>query len=252
VGAKDYDQLSAVGGGLHNALDFGWFSFFATPLFLALRFLYHYVGNFGLAIIMLTITVRSLLLVFTIPSMKGMQKMQEIAPKIEKIRKEIKDSQEQNKEIMALYSREGVNPLQSCLPMLLQIPIFIALYNVLFVAIELRHAHFLFWLSDLSAPDPYKIMPILMGITMLFQQLVSPAAGLDKAQAAMMKWMMPIFLVGISWSFPSGLVLYWTTSNIFTVGQQLALMKLGIIKSPQSSQSKNNASDKKQSKRRKK
>ena len=220
VGPKDHTILKSVGAGLENAIDFGsWIKWLALPLLKALKFIYGFVHNYGLAIIILTLFVKILfwpLGNMSYRSMKGMQKLQ---PKINELREKYKDDKARlNQEVMSLYKIHKVNPMSGCLPIFIQIPVFFGLYKALLYAIELRHAPFVFWISDLSAKDPYYITPILMGATMFLQQKMTPSSGSDMQQKMMM-WM-PIIFTFLFLSFPSGLVLYWLFNNVLSIGQQ--------------------------------
>lgn len=197
----------------------------AKPLLILLRGIYKYVHNYGVAIIILTILVRLVLFPLTYKGMKSMKKMQQLQPKMKKIQAKYKDNREKlNTEVMDLYKRHKVNPVGGCLPMLLQIPVFFALYSALMSAVELRHAPFYLWISDLSAPDGLGITPLLMGISMYLQQKMSPTA-MDPTQAKIMG-MLPIVFTIFTFTFPSGLTLYWVTSNVLSIGQQYLINRI--------------------------
>ncbi|RMF92029.1 MAG: membrane protein insertase YidC [Candidatus Schekmanbacteria bacterium] len=220
-GPKYYSLLEK--NELGNAVDFGWFGFLGKPLLIALNWIYSYIGNYGLSIIIITIILKIIFIPLTQKSFTSMQKMKEIQPQIKAIRdKYKKDPKKMNEETMALYKEYGVNPMGGCLPMIFQIPVFIAFYNVLLNSVELRGAPFIWWITDLSQKDPYYITPILMGITMLIQQRMTPSAG-DPRQAQIMM-IMPVVFTFMFMSFPVGLVIYWTVNNILTIGQQYFLM----------------------------
>lgn len=222
LGPKDYDLLQGIGHQLQEAIDFGFFSLIARPLLFVLKFFYQYIGNYGVAIILLTVIIKALfwpLTQKTYSSMKGMQKLQ---PEMQKIREKYKNDRERlNRELMELYRKNRVNPLGGCLPMLVQIPVFFALYKVLLISIELRHAPFAFWIMDLSAKDPYYVTPLIMGATMFLQQKLSPST-MDPAQAKMFM-IMPVVFTFLFLNFPSGLVIYWLVNNILTIGQQFLI-----------------------------
>jgi YidC/Oxa1 family membrane protein insertase len=212
---------------LEGAVDFGWFQILALPLLYVLKFFYGFLGNYGWAIILLTLVIRILFIYPNHKSFKSMQDMQKLQPKIAKLREKYKDDKEaMNKELMGLYRTYKVNPMGGCLPMVLQLPVFIALYNILGNAIELRHAPFIstlpftniVWLADLSAKDPLLITPLIMGATMFLQQKMTPSPG-DPTQAKMMLFM-PIIFTFMFLNFASGLVLYWLFNNILSIGQQ--------------------------------
>ena len=224
-GPKDLHHLKPLG--LDRAVNFGWFDFLGKPLLYVLKFFEGYAFNYGWAIIILTVLIR---IVFFYPnhkSYKSMKDMQKLQPKVAKIREKYKDDKEtMNKELMALYRTFKVNPMAGCLPMVLQLPVFIALYNVLGYALELRHASFiptlpftdLVWLADLSTKDPLLITPIVMGATMFIQQKMTPSAG-DPTQAKMMMFL-PLVFTFMFLNFASGLVVYWLVNNVLSIVQQ--------------------------------
>jgi len=220
VGPKDHGILKSLGLGLENAIDFGsWIKWLALPLLAALKFIYGFVHNYGMAIIILTLFVKIIfwpLGNISYRSMKGMQKLQ---PKITELREKFKDDKARlNQEVMSLYKIHKVNPMSGCLPIFIQIPVFFGLYKALLYSIELRHAPFFFWIGDLSAKDPLYITPILMGATMFLQQRMTPSAGNEMQQKMMM--FMPLVFTFLFLNFPSGLVLYWLFNNILSIGQQ--------------------------------
>ncbi|MFA5112538.1 MAG: membrane protein insertase YidC, partial [Desulfobaccales bacterium] len=224
-GPKNLSDLKTMG--LERAVNFGWFDFLGKPLLTFLNWLDRYSFNYGWAIIILTILLR---IVFFYPnhkSYKSMKDMQKLQPKVAKIREKYKDDKEaMNKELMALYRTFKVNPMAGCLPMVIQLPVFIALYNVLGYAIELRHASFIptlpftniVWLADLSAKDPLLITPLVMGATMFIQQKMTPSAG-DPTQAKMMMFL-PLIFTFMFLNFASGLVIYWLVNNVLSIVQQ--------------------------------
>ena len=203
----------------------------AGPLLDLLRFIYGLVGNYGVAIIILTIIVRLLLFPLTYKGMKSMKRMQQLTPRMKKLQEKYKNKKEKlNKEMMDLYRKNKVNPLGGCLPLLLQIPVFFALYSSLSSAVELRHAPFIFWISDLSQPDGLGITPLLMGVSMFIQQKMTPqTAMMDSTQAKIMQ-MLPFIFTVFSFTFPSGLTLYWVTSNVLSIAQQQIINR---IKTPE-------------------
>lgn len=226
-GPKELKTLEAADLGLEEAIDFGWFHFLALPLLYVLNFFYRYLHNYGLAIIALTILIRVLFLYPNHKSYKSMQAMQKLQPKIAKLREKYKNNREEmNRELMALYRTYKVNPASGCLPMLLQLPVFIALYNILGYALEMRHAPFIptlpftdiVWLADLSAKDPLLITPLIMGATMFIQQKMTPSPG-DPTQAKLML-IMPVVFTFLFLNFASGLVVYWLVNNVLSIGQQ--------------------------------
>lgn len=224
IGPKEYDVLKGLKVNLEEAIDFGWFTFLARPFLTALNFLNSYIHNYGLTIILLTVIIKILFHPLTKQSLNSMKEMQKLQPQMAALREKYKDNKEKmNKELMELYKRNKVNPVGGCLPMILQIPVFIALYNVLSASIEMRHAPFILWIHDLSAKDPYLVTPILMGATMLWQQKMTPSA-MDPQQAKIML-IMPIIFTFMFLNFPAGLVLYWLINNILSIAQQYYIQK---------------------------
>jgi len=229
AGPKEHDQLVKLNHGLEYIINFGFFSIIARPLFWILKFFHRFLGNYGLAIIFLTIVVRIPFIPLVSKGQKSMKKLQEIQPKMNEIKEKYKkDPQKMQAEMMELYKKNKVNPMGGCLPMLLQIPVFFALYKVLLVSIELRGAPFILWIADLSAPDTlfghiggFSLggpLPYLMGITMLIQQKMTPSS-MDPRQAKMML-LMPIIFTFMFLNFASGLVLYWLVNNVLSIIQQ--------------------------------
>jgi YidC/Oxa1 family membrane protein insertase len=225
LGPKDYTILKAQNLGLENAIDFGdWLKWLAIPLLITLKFLYGYVGNYGIAIIILTIMIKLIFWPLGNKSYKSMKEMQKLQPKMAALREKYKDDKTKlSQESMALYKTHKVNPLGGCLPMVVQIPVFFGLYKALLYAIELRHSPLFWWIQDLSAKDPYYITPIIMGGTMFIQQKMTPT-GADPMQAKIMLFM-PIIFTFMFLSFPSGLVIYWLFNNIISIGQQVYINK---------------------------
>jgi YidC/Oxa1 family membrane protein insertase len=219
IGPKDLDVLRETGHFLEKAIDLGWFGFIAKPLLVVLKFFYRYTHNYGIAIIILTILIKILFHPLTRKQMESMRQMQKLQPKMQAIREKFKnDKDRMNREVMDLYRTHKINPLGGCWPMLLQIPVFFALYKALLNSIELRHAPFMLWIQDLSEKDPCYVTPLIMGATMFLQQKMTPAAG-DPNQQKMMMFM-PIIFTFLFLNFPSGLVLYWLVNNLLTIGQQ--------------------------------
>lgn len=240
LGPKEIPILKKTGYHLDRIVNFGWTDFIARPLLYGLRFSYRYVHNYGVAIILLTIVVKILFWPFTHKSYESMKEMQKIQPLMAKIREKYKNDKERlNKEMLNLYRTYKVNPFSGCLPIIVQIPVFFALYRVLCDAIELRHAPFMLWINDLSAPDrlfhlpfsiplmspPYGIpvLTLLMGATMYIQQKMTPQPG-DPTQAKVMM-LLPIVFTIMFINFPSGLVLYWLVNNILSIVQQYRIQK---------------------------
>lgn len=225
VGPKDIDILKSQGNELVQSLDLGWFTVLAKPLLYTLKFFYGYVGNYGIAIIIVTIILKVLFFPLTHKSYKSMKDMQKIQPKMAGLKEKYKDDRDaMNKAVMELYREHKVNPLGGCLPMVVQIPVFFALYKALMFSIELRHAPFFFWVTDLADKDPYYVTPVIMGITMFIQQKMTPSQ-MDPVQQKMML-ALPVVFTFMFLSFPSGLVLYWLVNNILTIGQQMYINKL--------------------------
>ena len=242
LGPKDPDVLEKFGKSFATAHDLGWFGWLAGPLEKLLKMSYGFVNNYGIAIIFITLLIRIIFLPLTIKSMMSMKKMQSkmalMKPKLDAVKEQYKDDKTtQNSEIMKLYSKEGVNPLSSlsgCLPMLVQIPVFVALYNVLLYSLDLRHSEFL-WITDLSSPEmlfdipgtgiPFRVLPLVMGISwFLTQKLTPPNPGADEFQTKIFQYM-PIMFTVMFWGLPSGLILYWTISNVISIFQQLYINK---------------------------
>ena len=230
LGPKEYERLGALGKGYKELVNFGWFGAFGKWLFILLKWINKFVGNWGWSIVIFTILVRIVLFPLNSAGLKSAQKMKELQPKVKAIQEKYKKygndmtmKAKMNQELQELYKREGVNPLGGCLPMLVQIPIFFAIYSLLLNIIDLRMAPWILWIKDLSAHDPYFVLPIAMGITQLIVQLLTPATG-DKNQQRMML-IMPVVITFVLIYAPSGLLLYWTTNNIFQIFQQLILNK---------------------------
>jgi YidC/Oxa1 family membrane protein insertase len=219
-GPRETSVLEAADPRLATAIDYGFFSPIAKPLLSVLNFFYNYVGNYGLAIIILTVIIKLLFWPLTHKSYASMKAMQQLQPEMQKIREKFKNDKEKlNRELMELYKNRRVNPLGGCLPMLVQIPVFFALYKVLMDSIAMRHAEFFWWITDLSAKDPYYITPLIMGATMFIQQKLTPTT-MDPVQAKVFMFM-PIVFTFLFLNFPSGLVLYWLVNNLLTIVQQL-------------------------------
>ncbi len=240
MGPKSLTILKQSNESLTNAVNFGWFTLLAKPLLITMNLIYKVLPNYGIAIILLTVLIKLILWPLGTKSYKSMNEMKKVQPLMAEIREKYKDDkQKMNKEVMALYKTYKVNPVSGCLPMLAQMPIFFALYRMLYQAIELRHAPFMLWIQDLSAPDrlfhfnfsipfmhaPYglPVLTIIMGATFFLQQKMTPTSG-DPAQAKMMM-LMPIFMTVIFINFPAGLVLYFFANNLISMGQQLYIQK---------------------------
>ena len=220
TGPKLQNEMAQVANHLDLTVDYGWAWFTAKPLFWLLTFIQKLVHNWGVAIICVTLVVKAILYPLTKAQYTSMAKMRMLQPKLQEMRERFgEDRQRMSQEMMKLYKDEKVNPLGGCLPLLLQMPIFIALYWTFLEAVELRHAPFFGWIQDLSAQDPYYILPILMGASMFLLQKMSPTPVADPMQQKVMTFMPLIFMVFFLW-FPAGLVLYWLVSNLITIIQQ--------------------------------
>ena len=228
VGPKSYDILKSIDPTLPDVINLGWFSSIAKYILKMLQLFHSWLGNWGLAIILLTCVVRLLVFPFNLMSYKSMKSMQVIQPKINALREKYKnDTQKLNQEMMSMMKEHKVNPLGGCLPVLLQLPIFLALYQVLGQSVELYQAPFYGWITDLSLKDPFYVLPVLMGITMFLQQKLTPTT-MDPMQAKIMMFM-PILFAGLMISLPSGLTLYIFISALFGVGQQIYFLKYAKI-----------------------
>ena len=225
VGPKEIDTLKLQGESLEQSLDLGWFSMIAKPMLYSLKFFYNYVGNYGIAIIIITVILKIFFFPLTHKSYKSMKEMSNLQPKMAALKEKHKNNKDAlNKAVMELYRDHKVNPLGGCLPMLVQIPVFFALYKALMYSIELRHAPFMMWITDLSDKDPYYVTPLIMGVTMFVQQKMTPS-NMDEMQQKIML-ALPVVFTFMFLSFPSGLVLYWLVNNILTIGQQAYINKL--------------------------
>ncbi|MBK5909998.1 membrane protein insertase YidC [Rhodothalassium salexigens] len=253
AGAKEVDILQryqeAYGiDGFDQAVDWGWFYFLTRPVFWALHHIHALVGNFGVAILLLTVLIKALLYPLASKSYKSMARMREVAPKLKELQERYKDDRQRlNQEMMAIYQKEKINPAAGCLPILVQIPVFFSLYKVLFVTIEMRHQPGLFWVNDLSAPDPARIMtlfgyvpwdvpailqlinvgvwPILMGISMYLITALNPQTATMDAMQKKIFLALPIFMVFVLNNFPAGLLIYWTWNTILSGLQQWVIMR---------------------------
>ncbi len=231
-GAKQFDRLAELGRGLQETVRLGWLSFLAKPLLRALQWIHaHLTPNYGWAIVLLTAALKIVLLPLSLAAFKSMRKMQKLNPKMQAIREryrpKLRDKQgrfnpdmqrQMNEEVMGLYRAEGVNPAGGCLPILVQLPIFFAFYQLLSTAVELWQSPWILWVRNLTAPDPYFVLPIVMGLTQIVQQRMTPPPP-DPMQKRMLQ-ILPIVFTVFSLGFPSGLVLYWLTNNVLSIAQQ--------------------------------
>jgi YidC/Oxa1 family membrane protein insertase len=229
VGPKDFDLLSKQHPPMEDLINFGYISILAKPLLYTLQWIHRYVTNYGWCIVLLTLALNTILFPLKMSSWRSMQKMQVVGPEIKQIQDRYKKykmndprKQDMNKEVMAVYSREGINPMGSCIPMLMQFPIWAALYRMLGGTIELRHAPWMGWIHDLSARDPYYILPILMTLTMYLMQKMTPTTSVDPAQQKMLT-LMPLMMGFLFFRFSAGLILYIFTSNLVGMAQQYYL-----------------------------
>jgi len=224
LGPKDQDKLAQISENLDLTIDYGWLWWVAQPLFWLLTFIHSLLGNWGWSIIFLTIIVKSIFLPLSAKSYRSMANMRRVAPKLTALREQFGDDRQKlSQEMMGLYKKEKINPLGGCLPILVQMPVFIALYWVLMESVELRQAPFMLWIEDLSIKDPFFILPIIMGISMFIQMSLNPAPQ-DPMQAKVMK-LMPIIFTVFFLFFPAGLVLYWVVNNILSITQQYIITK---------------------------
>ena len=253
VGAKEVKTVDGYADGLgikrfDLVIDWGWFYFFTKPLFKMMEFFYHWTGNFGFAILIVTVLVKAAFFPLANKSYASMAKMKAVQPQMTLIRERFADDKvKQQQELMELYKKEKINPIAGCWPMLIQIPVFFSLYKVLYVTIEMRHAPFIGWIHDLASPDPTSVFtlfglipwtpptmlmigiwPLIMGVTMFVQMKMNPAPA-DPVQQAMFSWM-PVMFTFMLGSFPAGLVIYWTWNNTLSVSQQYLIMRRHGVK----------------------
>lgn len=220
VGPKLQDQLASVAPGLGLAVDYGWLTVLAKPIFWVLEHLHALVGNWGVAIILLTFLIKLCFYKLSETQYRAMARMRKFAPRMTQLKEQYGDDRQKlQAKMMELYKKEGFNPLAGCWPMLVQMPVFISLYWVLRESVELRHAPFILWIQDLSAPDPYYILPVVFGLTMFLQQRLTTNVTMDPMQQRMMQ-IMPVGLAVFFAFFPAGLVLYWCTNNLLSITQQ--------------------------------
>jgi YidC/Oxa1 family membrane protein insertase len=225
AGPQDQDHLKSVAPGLQLVVDYGWLTVIAAPLFWVLKLFHGWLGNWGLAIILLTVVIKLIFFPLSAASYKSMAKMKLVSPRLMKLREQYGDDKvKMNQAMMDLYKTEKINPLGGCLPIVVQIPVFISLYWVLFESVELRHAPFYLWIKDLSAPDPWYVLPTLMMASMILQTKMNPTPP-DPVQAKVMM-IMPLVFGVMFYFFPSGLVLYWLVNNILSIAQQWQITRM--------------------------
>ena len=235
-GPRDIGILKALNVRAEKIVDFGWFDIVAKPMLWGMNWANKFTHNYGIDIILLTILIKIIFYPLTLKSYKSMKEMQKLQPQIAKLKEKFKDDKEKlNREMMDIYKKKGINPLGGCLPMVIQIPVFFALYRVLIGAIEFRHAPFMLWINDLASPEdlfslsvagytvPLRVLPLIMGITQVLQQKMTPTTA-DPMQEKMMLFM-PIVFTFLFWGFPSGLVLYWLVNNVISIAQQVYINK---------------------------
>jgi YidC/Oxa1 family membrane protein insertase len=226
VGPKEYNSLVALDQRLASVIEYGWFTFIAKPMFTMLQYIYNYVGNWGWTIVIVTILIKLILFPLAHKGMVSMNRLKDLAPKIKAIQEKYgDDKQKASMHMMELYKKEGANPMGGCLPILLQIPVFFAIYRVLLNAIELKGAEWMLWINDLAEMDPYFVLPILMGATMYLQQKITPNTMTDPMQQKMFQFLPVIFTFFFLW-FPAGLTLYWFINNLVTVAHQYYVNKI--------------------------
>jgi YidC/Oxa1 family membrane protein insertase len=224
LGPKVQELLEEVAPNLRLTVDYGWLWFIANPLFWLLDKIHDVIGNWGWSIVLLTILVKAALWPLSAKAYKSMARMRKLGPEMQRLKEQYGDDrQKMSQEMMKFYQKEKINPLGGCLPILVQMPVFIALYWMLLESVELRHAPFMFWIQDLSVKDPYFILPILMGASMFVQQMLNPAPP-DPMQAKIMKMLPIVFTFFFLW-FPAGLVIYWLVNNIISIAQQYVITR---------------------------
>ncbi len=226
MGPKNFKVLSSLNEGLTDVIEYGFFTFLAKPMFLLLQFLQSYIGNWGWTIVFLTILIKLVLYPLSYKGMVSMQKLKDLAPKMKEIQAKYKDDkQKQSMHMMELYKKHGANPMGGCLPLILQIPIFFAIYRVLLNSIELKGAEWILWINDLAEMDPLFVLPILMGASMWLQQKITPNTMQDEMQKKIFQMLPIVFTFFFLW-FPAGLTLYWFVNNVFTISQQYYINRL--------------------------
>jgi len=225
AGPQEQATLEKVAPGFNLVVDYGWLTVIAAPIYWLLELIHRMVGNWGWSIILLTVVIKAMFFPLSAASYKSMAKMKLVTPKLMKIKEQFaSDRNRMNQEMMELYRKEKINPLGGCLPILVQVPVFIALYWVLLGSVEMRHAPWLLWIEDLSAMDPYYVLPLIMGVSMVIQARLNPTPP-DPIQAKVMMAMPVVFTFMFLW-FPSGLVLYWVINNVLSIAQQWQITRM--------------------------
>ena len=226
IGPKNNELLKSINPRLSDVVEYGWFTFISKPMFSFLNWLYGYLGNWGWAIVVLTLIIRIILFPLTYKGMVSMNKLKDITPKMRELQAKYKgDPAKLNAHMMELYKKTGANPMGGCLPILIQIPIFFAIYRVLLNAIELKGAEWILWVNDLAIKDPYFVLPILMGASMYLQQRITPTTFTDPMQEKLMRWL-PVIFTFFFLMFPAGLTLYWFINNLCSLLQQYLVNKM--------------------------
>jgi YidC/Oxa1 family membrane protein insertase len=224
AGPKIQADLEAISENLDLVVDYGWLWWVSQPLFWLLNTMFGFVGNWGVAILLVTLCVKAFFFYPSAISYRSMAKMRALAPEIAKLKEKFGDDRaKMSQGMMELYKREKANPLSGCFPIIIQMPVFIGLYWMLMETVELRHAPFFLWIQDLSVQDPYFVLPVLMGATMFIQQMLNPTPP-DPMQAKIMKMLPIVFTIFFLW-FPAGLVLYWVCNNVLSISQQYVITK---------------------------
>ncbi|PPK60871.1 protein translocase subunit yidC [Malaciobacter marinus] len=226
IGPKEFKTLKALNPELTDVIEYGWFTFIAKPMFIFLQYIHNIVGNWGWTIVIVTILIKLVLYPLSYKGMVSMNKLKELAPKIKEIQEKYKDDkQKASMHMMELYKKHGANPMGGCLPIILQIPVFFAIYRVLLNAIELKGSEWILWIHDLAEMDPYFVLPILMGASMWLQQRITPNTMQDEMQRKIFQMLPIVFTFFFLW-FPAGLTLYWFVNNVFTIAQQYTINKM--------------------------
>jgi len=223
LGPKEHEVLKNINPKLLDSIEFGVITFFAKPLFTLLQWFHGLVGNWGWAIILVTLLIKLILFPLSYKGMMSMQKLKDLAPQMKELKAKYgKDPQKMNMKMMEMYKKEGANPMGGCLPMLIQIPIFFSIYRVLLNSVELQGAEWILWITDLSIKDPIFILPVVMGASMWYQQKLTPNTMTDPMQQKIFQWL-PVVMTFFFATMPAGLVLYWTVNNLFTIAQQFVI-----------------------------